>query len=220
MSEERIPFIRPGTEAEKSMRHLPHWQVDGVFCFLTWRLADSLPVGKLNEWRTEREAWLVEHPKPWDKVTTTRYRELFPQRIEAWLDAGHGSCWLRKPACSAVVAGALQFFDGQRYDLAAFVVMPNHVHVLFQLRDGMKLEKVAQSWKGFSAREINKLLGRTGTLWQQESWDTLLRGMAHLERCLSYIRQNPSTAKLKAGEYALYEAPGFRESIGLAKDWE
>jgi hypothetical protein len=91
---------------------------------------------------------------------------------------------------------------------------------LFQLRETHLLEKVAQSWKGFTARQINKSLGRTGRLWQQESLDTLLRGLPHLERCLSYIQQNPSKANLKSGEYVLYEAPGFREAIGMDDSME
>ena len=98
--------------------------------------------------------------------------------------------------------------------------MPNHVHVLFQLRGDQQLEKVVQSWKGFTARQINKLLVRSGKFWQQESWDTLLRGVAHLERCLSHIQQNPSKANLKTGEYVLYEAPGFRDAMGMTGDLE
>ncbi|MEQ1842716.1 MAG: transposase [Verrucomicrobiales bacterium] len=214
------PFLCPGAEVRKGDRHLPHWRLDGAFYFLTWRLADSLPQEKLRAWEAERTAWLARHPKPWDSRTTEDYRDRFPKRMDAWLDAGYGACHLRNSECASVVASALQFFDGDRYELASFVVMPNHVHVLFQLRENHLLEKVAQSWKGFTARQINKSLGRTGRLWQQESWDTLLRGLPHLERCLSYIQQNPSKANLKSGEYVLYEAPGFREAIGMDDSME
>lgn len=214
------PFLDRGADVRKDARHLPHWQLDGAFYFLTWRLADSLPKEKLKMWEAERAAWLTKHPKPWDARTMQDYRDRFPKRLESWLDSGYGTCHLRKPECASIVAGALRFFDGDRYDLASFVVMPNHVHVLFQLREAQQLEKVAQSWKGFTARQINKFLGRTGALWQQESWDTLLRGLPHLDRCLSYIRQNPSKANLKSGEYVLYEAPEFREAMGLVDPLE
>lgn len=213
--DEHVPFLVSGVEVEKNARHLPHWHADGVFCFLTWRLADSIPAAKLNEWRAERERWLARHPRPWDADATARYRELFPMRIQNWLDVGYGACWLRDPACATMVSGALHFFDGVRYELAAFVIMPNHVHVLFQLRESHRLEKVTQSSKGYTALELNKLLGRKGTFWQAENWDTLLRGTAHLDRCLSYIHQNPAKANLQAGEYVLYEAPGFRETMGI-----
>lgn len=209
------PFLTPGADVHKDARHLPHWRLDGAFYFLTWRLADSLPQEKLRAWETERIAWLAKYPKPWDSRTTEDYRDRFPKRLDTWLDAGYGACHLRRPEYASIVASALKFFDGVRCDLASFVVMPNHVHVLFQLRETHPLEKVAQSWKGFTAREINKQLGRSGQFWQQESWDTLLRGMPHLERCLSYIQQNPSKANLKAGEYVHYEARGFREAIGM-----
>ena len=209
------PFLTPGADVRKDARHLPHWRLDGAFYFLTWRLADSLPQEKLRVWKAEREAWLVKHPKPWSADTMLDYRESFPKRLESWLDAGYGACHLRSPRCAEIVADSLHHFDGERYDLASFVIMPNHVHALFQLRNAAALESVTHSWKSYSAKQINKTLGRSGTLWQQESWDHLLRGIPHLDRCLSYIALNPKQAKLPPGEFLYYEAPGFREFAGL-----
>ncbi|MCF6284220.1 MAG: transposase [Candidatus Hydrogenedentes bacterium] len=205
------PFLEKDSEVRKDRRHLPHWRLGGSFCFLTWRLFDSLPQEKLKAWRAEKQAWLMEHPKPWDTRTTNEYRERFPKRLDAWLDAGYGACYLRDPVCARIVANALHFFDGERYDLASFVVMPNHVHVLMQLRGGTELESLTHSLKSYSAQEINKLLERRGAFWQQEGFDHLLRGIPHLDRCLSYIQQNPEKAHLKPGEYLYYEAPKFRD---------
>jgi REP element-mobilizing transposase RayT len=81
--------------------------------------------------------------------------------------------------------------------------MPNHVHVLFRLGEDQKLEGVLQSWKGFMAREINKLLGKNGTLWQEEYWDRMIRNERHFEKSVNYIAMNPVKAKLRAGEFLL-----------------
>lgn len=205
------PFLTPGADVRKDARHLPHWRLDGAFYFVTWRLADSLPQEKLRAWKAERDAWIAEHPRPWGADTTLDYRERFPKRLESWLDAGYGACHLRSPRCAQIVADSLHHFDGDRYDIASFAIMPNHVHVLFQLQDAVALEAVTHSWKSYTAKQINKILGRSGTLWQQESWDHLLRGAPHLDRCLSYIRLNPKQAKLTPGNYLYYEAPDFRE---------
>ena len=77
------------------------------------------------------------------------------KRIEAWMDAGHGSCVLREPAIASMLQNSLLFFDGQRYRLLAWVVMPNHVHVLFQPVNGWTVAKIVASWKKFTARNIS-----------------------------------------------------------------
>lgn len=204
-------FLQRDSPVQKDRRNLPHWRLSGVFNYITWRLYDSLPQEKLNVWRTEKHAWLMKHPKPWDARTTVQYRELFPKRLDTWLDAGYGECYLRRFECAQIVANAFHFFDGDRYDLASYVVMPNHVHALFLLHDGRELRSVTESIKSYTANEINKVLKRRGTLWQHEGFDHLLRGVPQLEGCLAYIRRNPEDAFLKQGEYILYEAAGFRD---------
>ncbi len=133
------PFLNPAGEIARHERNLPHWQQDGVWQFVTWRLADSLPQSKLAQWQAERNAWLARHPEPWDDVTKKAYRARRRARLNEWLDAGYGSCVLRRPDCAEVVAGALRYFHGNRYVLGAFVVMPNHVHVLFRPMTGYDL---------------------------------------------------------------------------------
>ena len=111
---------------------------------------------------------------------------------------------------------ALRHFDGGRYTVWAFVAMPNHVHVLFSLHAPNRLEDTLHSWKGFTAKEINRRLARMGSLWQEDYWDRLIRNGEHFLRCLRYIRNNPAKAFLGADEYTLYErvAKGFVEAIG------
>lgn len=206
----RSPFLNRDSPVRKDRRHLPHWRMNGVFNYVTWRLFDSLPQEKLQVWHADKRAWLEKHPKPWDARTTHEYRERFPKRLDGWLDAGYGSCYLLRPECNQLVADAFHFYDGDRYDLASYVVMPNHVHALFLLRGKTELEQVTHSIKSYTANQINKLVGRRGQLWQQEGFDHLLRGAAQLEGCMTYIRRNPEVAHLKHDEFKFYEAPGFR----------
>jgi type I restriction enzyme R subunit len=198
-------FLDPYTEIDRRRHRLPHWQQGDISYFVTWRLADSLPREKLDVWRSEQSAWLQHHPEPWDSKTEHEYHELFSQRIDHWLDAGSGSCLLRTPSLAKIVAVALQHFDDARYKLSAFLVMPNHVHVLFQLLPGYRLEAVLQSWKGFTAREINRRCARVGPLWQEDYWDRMIRNEAHFAKCVDYILSNPEKAGLREGEFICYE---------------
>jgi len=179
-----------------------------VVYFVTWHLADSLPQAKLAELEHEKEAWLGSHPEPWTADTEEEYHRQFSDRINQWLDAGEGACVLRDPGSSQIVAGALKHFTGERYELEGFVVMPNHVHVLFQLLGTHRLEQVIQSWKGFTSRKINERLGQRGTLWQEDYWDRIVRNSRHWWKCIEYIRDNPNRAKLRPGEYALFIKEG------------
>lgn len=177
-------------------------------------LADSLPKEKLDRWREEREIWLGLHPQPWDEETEDAYHDRFSSQIDKWLDRGSGSCLLKDPKNGKIVADALQHFNGVRYELALFVVMPNHVHVLFRPLGEHALADIVKSWKGFAAREINKRRGTKGSLWQDEYWDQLIRTEHHFHKVASYIRENPVVAKLRKGEF---EEWGFSSSESCEK---
>ena len=112
------------------------------------------------------------------------------EEIQNCLDAGHGSCVLRDDACRQIVEDALWHFAGERYHLYAYVAMPNHVHVLFQPVEGRTLSEVVTSWKRFTARKINDRLTKEGTLWQKESFDTLVRSERHFKTIVGYIKRN------------------------------
>ena len=198
-------FYSPDRDTTKKRHLLPHWQQGPAHLFVTWRLADSLPAAKLRHWSEERDIWLEFHPRPWDAATEHEYHQRFSHQIERWLDQGIGSCVLQAPQIAAVVSNALHFFHGKRYELAAYVVMPNHVHVLFQPIASQRLDAIVQSWKGFTARAINKRLGKTGRLWQPDYWDRLIRSEEHYVKCLDYIRQNPAKAALNNGQYVLFD---------------
>ncbi len=206
-------FFDPLADIEIYNHKLPHWEQTDCPCFVTWRLDDALPAEKIDSWQREREAWLAHHPQPWNEATAKEYHHAFSHRLDEWLDAGHGSCVLRQPAVRRIVADAFAHFNGQRYDLISYVLMPNHVHVLFQPRPSQHLCILLHSWKSYTAKAIQKHLGGAGQLWQPEYWDRLIRNESHLQTCLAYIRDNPAKAKLREGEFALFE-----RSAGAAKD--
>jgi REP element-mobilizing transposase RayT len=189
----------------------------------------------LAEWKAERAAFLQEHPKPWDEALYDDYARRFERRLERWSDEGHGACHLRQPDLRSVMTTALRHFDGERYDLIGFVVMPNHVHVLLrpyvgteaedettrercaadpELLNPTSLAGVLRSWKGYTAREINQRLGRQGALWMDESFDHAVRSGVQMERFRQYIAENPVKARLPTSDYELWLAEG--ECCGLS----
>jgi len=154
---------------------------------------------------------MLQHSEPWSENVEREYHEKFTAAKEKWLDAGHGSCVLRKSDCRGVMESTLTHFDGMRCEQLSWVVMPNHVHLLFVLNPTWTLEQLVHSWKRQSAREINKILGRTGALWQKDYFDRLIRDSDHLGNCVQYIRRNPLKAKLRPREYTLWESGTTRE---------
>ena len=190
-------------ELERKHRNLPHWEQPGATYFITFRLADAVPQSLLREWTQELETWLKFHPEPWDAAVKHEYQKRFQEGREQWLDQGHGECLLKEPAVASIVANALRHFDGQRYVLDAFVVMPNHVHMLVQPTAGHTLSDILHSWKSFTAKEINKRLGRQGMLWQDENHDRIVRDFSALVGYRAYIARNPEEAKLREGAFIL-----------------
>jgi predicted solute-binding protein/REP element-mobilizing transposase RayT len=210
----KMPMFRPAeghafhafdkyADIQRTRRNLPHWEQEGATYFVTFRLADAVPAQLARQWREEVETWRKFHPEPWDEAAVTEYRKRFLQPREDWLDQGHGSCRLRDSRAAIIVANALRFFDGQRYHLDGFVVMPNHVHALVQPLPGFRLSEIVRSWKSYTARQINKIFGRSGTVWMQESFDRIVRDWDALLRYRAYIARNPKKAQLRSGEFIL-----------------
>ena len=191
------PFFEQRREIQIRERNLPHWQQEGKYYFVTWRLEDSLPASVVRDWKLESEAWLAMRSQPLSIEDEREYHRLFSDRFDEMLDEGRGSCILQNPAISDIVESSLKHFNGSRYELSTFVVMPNHVHVLFKLSEGEDLGKVIHSWKSYSAHEINKSLGKEGVIWQEEYFDRIVRGEEHFKRIVEYIAENPTRAGLK-----------------------
>jgi REP element-mobilizing transposase RayT len=175
----------PSASIGNSSRHMPHWTQPGCTYFVTFRLADSVPAEKLQQWNRLSDPNQVR------------------EEVQKWLDKGTGTCWLRRPEIANVVANSLRHFHGERYDLRLFVVMPNHIHVLVTPLPGHELSEILHSWKSYTANQINRLLGQSGPVWQHESFDHIVRDEQALLQFEGYIRDNPKSACLKEGEYVL-----------------
>ena len=203
---QELHFFNPYADIRHTANRLPHWQQAGAVYFLTFRLYDSLPSHLLTQWECDRKIWLRTHPQPWTKEIERKYHERFSQDIEEWLDAGHGACLLRRRDCAEIVAKTLHYFEAVRVTMISFVVMPNHLHTLFVQNPEWPLERLLLSWKRFSAREINKLVQRSGPLWQRDYFDRLVRDEKHFANCVRYIRRNPEKARLTREHYILYQS--------------
>jgi putative transposase len=201
--------LREDLPLEVYVRHLPHWRQEGATYFVTFRLADSLPQVKLDELADLRREWERSHPPPWTKETLEKLGREVVERIERWLDQGMGSCVLKDPSFAALVTEAMHHFDGTRYELSAYVVMPNHVHALVRptMCQDHPLEAILGSWKQYSSTRINKQTGAKGELWQDESYDRIVRDGEHLYRCLQYIGRNPEKASFERGACPLWVRP-------------
>ena len=157
---------------------LPHYDVPNVTQFVTFGLVDSLP------------------PRLWDRILAAADERERRRRLEAAFDQHCGACHLRRPEIAALVEGALHFFHGHRYDLRAWCVMPNHVHVLFHVTD-VPMSEIVDSWKSYTSREANRRLGRAGQqFWHADYFDIYQRDANQEIRTVKYIEQNPCKAKL------------------------
>jgi putative transposase len=179
-TEESLSCVERG-KAWRSRGYVPHYDEPNLFQFISFRLYDSLPAAKLAELNREHH-----------KLTPMQIRN----RLEDYLDAGVGACYLRDPGVAQIVQDTLLYFDGERYSLCAWAVMPNHVHVLAQFRTEFPVAKVIQSWKGYTARRANQLLGRNGNFWQREYYDRYIRNEDHYRNAVLYIEWNPVKARL------------------------
>jgi putative transposase len=197
-------------------RRLPHWAQAGAICFITWRTLDSMPQPVLDRWYNDRAAWLLSHgidpqDPDWrrdllkiDPQLVRKFLNSFWNRWHDELDSAHGDCVLRRPELARIVAQSLQHFDGVRYLMLDFVVMPNHVHLLTAFQDEASMLDQCESWKHYTATQINRHLKQKGRFWQQDGFDHLVRSEQQFEYLRQYIAENPARAGLRPGEFVHY----------------
>ncbi len=192
-------------------RNLPHWRQPGVTYFITFRLNDSLPREVVEASKKEKQAWdlrlarslqsddlLQEEYAAWQRRTWCK--------MESVMDQCHGACLLRQAALRRLVADALLFFENQRSAMHGFVIMPNHVHLAVRALGDYLIEDVLKSWKGFTSREMNKITGQKGQLWQEDNWNRIIRDEAHWMKVMRYIANNPAKAHLNEGAFTTWFA--------------
>ena len=129
--------------------YLPHLRAQGRSYFVTFRLEGTLPQEVLRQYQVEREALLAKARQSGEELSPEEHQRLFDlysEKVEVYLDAGRGECWLKDPRIGELVAGALRFFHGQRYELGPWVIMPNHVHVIVRPLAAQMLDAIVKSW--------------------------------------------------------------------------
>jgi REP element-mobilizing transposase RayT len=187
-----MAFFNPGASLTIRRGKLPHWRQESVIYFVTFRLGDSLPQPKLEWLRREKELWIKLNPEPHNCRQQDEFHQRFTEKIDRWLDAGYGSCILARPDCKVIMESSLRHFDGERYELGEFIVMPNHVHAIVATIGEHQLSPILHSWKSFSAHKFNRILGSSGRIWLPESFDHIVRSAEHLAKFETYIRNNAS----------------------------
>ena len=168
-----------------SRGYLPHIDAGSATQFLTFRLADSLPASLISAWRCELST----------KTDSEQKKEMY-SRIEKHLDQGHGSLLLRNPVAGKIVNEAIIFYNGKKYVLHAWCVMPNHVHLLVTPLPGITLTDIVRPLKSYTSKCIHEALGGSGRLWQPDFFDRLIRDSEHQEKVARYIEWNPVKAGL------------------------
>ncbi len=179
---------------------LPHWTCNYAIYHVCFRLADSIPPEIQKRWNEEKKLYWNSDgtlKRFMDPDGYKRLKFLFSEKINACLDAGYGECLLKNPKAAGIVKEALGFFDGKRYRLHAWSIMPNHVHVIAEPLAGFELSKIIHSWKSFTANQINRELNRKGTLWQRETYDHIIRTEAEYRDQIDYVWNNPVKAGLR-----------------------
>ena len=211
-----LPFD-PRAGFEKWEHHRPHWAQSGAVVFVTFRTNDSIPQKVNLLWHQQKLEWLRNRGIPcttWQQgvdqlnsVNRAEFLKVFQRLKEICLDECHGACHMRRPEVASIVATSLLKFDGDRYEMGDFVVMPNHVHLLAVFPDGTAMKKQFASWLRFTATEINRLTGNSGSFWQEEPFDHLVRSAEQYDALRRYIADNPLKSGLLVGEYLSRRRP-------------
>ena len=194
-----LESARRGFRGWHERGYIPHFDAPHVTQFVTFMLDDAFPVTRQAEWEP-----ILREPA----------ESLRRRKLEAWLDRGHGQCWLRQSTVAASVEEVLRVEDVQTCRLQAWVIMPNHVHLVVDVLE-MPLSKLLNGWKGTSSRVANQHLCRHGRFWQPDYWDTLVRDAAHMNRAIRYVENNPVKAGLAHDPKAWpWSSARWRDSYG------
>ena len=168
-----------------SRGYLPHFDGGEILQFITLHLADAVPKAIVEKWKIELASEKEEIAQ-----------KILFWRIEKFADQGCGACYLQRPEIADVIRNSLLYFHNEKYNLIAWVIMPNHIHFLMRPAEDQILEKIMHSIKSFTAQKANKLLNRKGQFWQEDYFDRYIRNYEHYEKTVNYIEFNPVKAKL------------------------
>ena len=181
--------------------YLPHFDGGEIAQTITLHLADSLPQAVLERWRRELSAESATNPD-----TVLR------RRIEYYLGQGYESCALKDARVATMAQKSLLHFDGERYWLSAWVVMPNHLHMLLMPNAHWSLSEIMKSFKSYTSHEANRILSQHGQFWIEDYFDRYIRDEKHFVSAIAYIENNPVKARLcKKPEDWPFSSARFRD---------
>jgi len=181
-----------------SRGYLPHFDGGEIAQTITFRVADSLPQKVLAKWKREL-------------ANSDKTDSVLRKRIESYLDQGYGTCALRDVRVAKIVQDSLLHFDGERYRLSAWVVMPNHVHLLLTPCIAWSVSRIMKDIKSFTSHKANTILERSGQFWMEDYFDRYVRDNRHFASSVVYIENNPVRARLcvKADDWP-FSSASFR----------
>jgi REP element-mobilizing transposase RayT len=202
--------LRKGFRGWHERGYLPHRDEPGLIQFVTFNLADCFPAALRAEWK---HLWKIE-----DRIDRR-------EQLEGYMDKGLGECHLRRTEIAQLVEDSLRNYSDPagapepRYELRAWVIMPNHIHALFRT-GSVPMSTIVDLWKGRTSRLANGLLGRTGEFWHADYFDTFMRDSVHERRTIRYIENNPVKAKLaRSAKDWPWSSARFRDEYGNL-DWD
>ena len=188
---------------------LPHIHpADGIF-FITFRLADSLPIQVIHQFMEEKNFEKLRIRLQYEgilkKELLYEIEKNYFNKFDKLLSMDTTNCWLNQDKIAQLIANKLHSYDKHRYLLICYCIMPNHVHMLVNMKDFISvntsnrsgrtryypLTNVLRLMKGSTARIANKMLDRSGAFWQHESYDHYVRSENEYNKIIEYILQNP-----------------------------
>ena len=181
--------VSPIKDWHRRFHSVPHRE-NKALQGITFRLYDSLPKEVIEEIKLKLDI------KKDDPSSNSMQYQRLRQKIAEYEDAGYGQCFLRDERIAAIMQDTLKHFDGERYQLICWCIMPNHVHVLIEVNEGWSLSRIMHGWRSYTAKEANRILGRTGRFWMEEYYDRYIRDDNHLQKTINYILNNPANAGL------------------------
>lgn len=157
-----------------------------------------------------RDEWERTHPLPRSDADWEAFAQVETNAVERWSDEGYGDCWFRNVRWIGELTDRLHHFHGRQHQLGCHVIMPNHCHLVIRPFDGHELEDILQGVKSMTARAINRSRGESGSLWQEESYDRIVRDEEHLWRVIQYIGRNPRQAGLAPEQWHRWIDPDWQ----------
>ena len=187
----------------KQGEYLPHWTLEHSIYHVCFHLKDSLPQSVTKEWVIERNEIIrsaTQMSRALSEEDSRKLRILYSDRIDKYLDAGTGACYLKIDKIAKMLASALMYYNDIRYQLYAWCIMPNHVHAIVRVFND-NLFKIIHSWKSYSASEANKILGRKGGFWHSDAYNHIIRSDKEFGFQMNYVWLNPEKVGFKSWKY-------------------